>query len=94
MGYNRIYQASNRCVFVLVESVCTVSIPTPQASFMVQYPVVGWGLHRDVIIMVTFSAFYGVYMMSLVSVMFLYPSRNCTLYTGMIRVPSAFPRKL
>ena len=47
------------------------------------------------------SAFYGVYLMSLVSVMFLYPSRNdggphrnCTLYTRVIRVPSAFLRKL
>ena len=39
--------------------------------------------------------------MSAVSVMFLYPSRNdggpqrkCTLYTRVIRVPSAFLRKL
>ena len=76
MGYNRIYQASNTCVFVLVESVCTALIPAPQALFMVQFPVVGWGLHRDGIIMVSCSAFYGVYMMSVVSVMFLYPSRN------------------
>ena len=47
------------------------------------------------------SAFYGVYNMSVVSVMFLYPSRNdgglyrnCTLYTRVIRVPSAFLCKL
>ena len=64
---------------------------------MVQFPVVAWGLHRDGIIVVSYSAFYGVYMMSVVSVMFLYPSRNdggpsrnCTLYTRVIRVPSAF----
>ena len=44
-------------------------------------------------IMVSCSAFYGVYMMS-VFVMFLYPSRNdgglhrnCTLYTRVIRAP-------
>ena len=56
--------------------------------FMVQFPVVACGLHRDGIIMVRCSAFYGVYMMSVVSVMFLYPSRNdgaphrnCTPYT-------------
>ena len=77
MGYNRIYQASNTCVFVLVESVCTALIAAPQASFyMVQFPVVAWELHRDGIIMVSCSAFYGVYMMSVVFVMFLYPSRN------------------
>ena len=47
------------------------------------------------------NAFYGVYMTSVVSVMFLYPSRsdggphrNCTLYTRVIRVPSAVLRKL
>ena len=47
------------------------------------------------------SAFYGLYNMSVVSVMFLYlsrndsgPHRNCTLYTRVIRVPSAFLRKL
>ena len=68
---------------------------------MVQFPVVAWGLHRDGIIMVSCSAFYGVNIMLVVSVMFLYPStndggphRNCTLYTRMIRVPSAFLRKL
>ena len=51
--------------------------------------------------MVIFSAFNGVYMMSVVFVMFLYPSRNdggpnrnCILYTRVIRVPSAFLRKL
>ena len=55
---------------------CTALIPEPQASFMVQFPVVAWGLHRDRIIMVSCSAFYGVYMTSVVSVMFLYPSRN------------------
>ena len=55
---------------------------------MVQFPVVAWGLHRDEIVMVSCSAFYGVYMMPAVSVMFLYPSRNdggphgsCTLCT-------------
>ena len=80
---------------------CTALIPAPQASLMVQFPVVAWGLHRDGIIMVSCSAFYGVYMMSVVSVMFLYPSRNdgglhrnCTLYTRVIHVPSAFLRKL
>ena len=59
------------------------------------------GVHRDGIIMVSCSAFYGVYMMSVVSVMFLYPSRNdggphrnCSLYTRVIHVPSAFLRKL
>ena len=58
---------------------------------MVQFPVVAWRLHRDGIIMVSCSPFYGVYMMSLVSVMFLCPSRNdgvphrnCTLYTRVI----------
>ena len=69
---------------------------------MVQFPVVAWGLHRDGIIVVSCSAqFYGVYMMSVVSVMILYPSRNdggqhrdCTLHTRAIRVPSAFLRKL
>ena len=60
MGYNRIYQASNTWVFVLVESVCTALIPAPQASFMVQFPVVAWGFHRDGIIMVRCSAFHGV----------------------------------
>ena len=69
MGYNKIYQASNTCVFVLVESVCTALIPAPQASFMVQFPVAAWGLHRDGIIMVSCGAFYGVYMMSAVSIM-------------------------
>ena len=51
--------------------------------------------------MVSCSAFYGVYMMSVASVMFLYPSRNdggqqrnCTLYTRVIPVPLAFLRKL
>ena len=79
---------------------CTALIPAPQASFMVQFPVVACGLYRDGIIMVSYSAFYGVYMMSVVSVMFLYPSRNCgphkicTSHTRVIRVPSAFLRKL
>ena len=42
------------CVcFVLVESVCTALIPAPQASFVVQFPVVAWGLHRDRVIMVS-----------------------------------------
>ena len=51
--------------------------------------------------MVSCSAFDGVYMMSVVSVIFLYPSRNdgephrnCILYTRVIHVPSAFLRKL
>ena len=39
---------------------------------MVQFPVVAWGLHRDRTIMLSCSAFYGVYMMSVVSVMFLH----------------------
>ena len=52
--------------------------------------------------MVSCSAFYNIYMMLVahVSVIFLYPSRNdggpnrnCTLYTRVIRVPSAFLRK-
>ena len=101
MEYGRIYQVSNTCVFVLVESVCTALILAPKVSFMVQFSVVAWRLHRDGIIMVSCSAFYGVYMMSVVSVMFFYPSRNaggphrnCTLYTRVIRVPSAFPGKL
>ena len=136
-------------VFVLVESVCTALLPAPQASFLVQFPVIAWELHRDGIIMVIVwlkfsreqgwwhlqnpplnnarlyifhcyplpihhpfsphknidhtlrcSAFYGVYNMSVVSVMFLCPSRNdgglhrnCTLYTRVIRVPSAFLHK-
>ena len=44
--------------------------------------------------MMSCCAFYGVYMMSAVSVMFLYPSRNgggphriCTLYTRVTRLP-------
>ena len=37
------------CV-VLVESVCTALLPAPQASFMVQFPVIAWELHRDGII--------------------------------------------
>ena len=68
---------------------------------MAQFPVVAWRLHRDEIIMVSCSAFHGVYMISVVFVMFLYPSRNdggphrnCTLYKRVIRVPSAFLRKL
>ena len=68
---------------------------------MIQFVVVARGLHRDGIIIVSCSAFYGVYVMSLVCVMFLYPSgndggphRNCTLYTRVIDVPSAFLRKL
>ena len=50
-----------------------------QASFMVRFTVVAWGLHRDGIIMVSCSAFYNIYTMLLavhVSVIFLYPSRN------------------
>ena len=41
------------CMFVLVESVCTALISAPQASFMVQFRVVAWELHRDGIIMVS-----------------------------------------
>ena len=43
---------------------------------MVHFPVVAWGLHRDGIIMVSCSAFYVVYVMSVVSVMLLYSSIN------------------
>ena len=57
--------------------------------------------HKSVDHTLRCSAFYGVYNMSVVSVMFLYPSRNdggphrnCTLYTRVIHVPSAFLRKL
>ena len=42
-------------MFVVVESVCTALIPAPQASFVVQFPVVGWESHRDRIITVTTS---------------------------------------
>ena len=53
---------------------CTALIPAPQASFMVQFPVVvAWGLHRDGIIMMSCSVFYNIYMMVVVSVIFLYP---------------------
>ena len=141
-------------MFVLVESVCTALLLAPQASFMVQFPVIASELHWDGIIMVIVwlklsrgqgwwhlrnpplnnfrlypplhfsllppspstklfsphknvdytlrcSAFYGVYNMSVVSVMLLHPSRNdgglyrnCTSYTRVLRVPSAFLRKL
>ena len=74
--------------------------PAPQASFMVQFPVVAWGLHRDGIIMVSCSAFYGIYMTTVVSVIFSYPSkidggphRDHSL-TRVIRVLSTFLRKL
>ena len=57
--------------------------------------------HKNVDHTLRCSAFYGVYNMSVVSVMSLYPSRNdggphrnCILYTRVIRVPSAFLRKL
>ena len=80
---------------------CTALIPSPKATIMIQFPVIAWGLHRDGIIMVSCSAFYGVYVISVVSVMFLYPSRNdgephrnSTLYTRVICVPSAFLHKL
>ena len=43
---------------------------------MVQFPVVAWELHRDGIIMVSCSAFYGVYMILVVFVMFLYPLKK------------------
>ena len=46
----------------------TASIPAPQASFMVQFQVIAWGFRRGGIIMVSCSAFYGVYIMSVVSV--------------------------
>ena len=36
---------------------CTALIPAPQAPFMVQFPVVAWGLHLVGIIMVSCSAF-------------------------------------
>ena len=95
MGYNRIYPASDTCMFVLVVSVCTALTPAPKASIMVQFPVVAWRLHRDGIIMGGVVLFYGGYNMAVVSDMFLYQSRNdggrhrnCTLYTRVIRVPS------
>ena len=79
---------------------CTALILATQASFMVQFPVVVWRLHRDGIIMVSCSAFYGVYMTTVASVIFLSPSkndggphRNCSL-TRAIRVPSTFLPKL
>ena len=43
---------------------------------MVQFPVVAWGLHRNGIIMVSCSALYDVDMTTVVSVIFLYPSKN------------------
>ena len=56
--------------------------------------------HKNVDHILRCSAFYSVYNMSVISVMFLYASRNngglhrnCTLYTIVIRVPSAFLRK-
>ena len=94
IGCDGIYQTSNMFVFVLVKCPSTASIPAPQASFRVQFPVIALGLYRDRIVMVSCSAFYGVYMISVVSVMFLYPSRNdggprrnCSLYTRVNRVP-------
>ena len=96
MGYDRIYQASNTCVFVLVEYPALSLIPATQVSVMIQFPVVPWGLHRDGIIMVSCGSFYGVYMTTIVSAIFLYPSkndgghrRNCSL-TRVIRVQSTF----
>ena len=57
--------------------------------------------HKNVDRTLRCSAFYGVYNMSVVSVMFWNPSRNdggphrnCTLYTRVILVSSAFLRKL
>ena len=67
---------------------------------MVQFPVVAWGLHRDGIIMVSCSAFYGVYMTTVVFCHILVsikndggPHRNCSL-TRVIRVLSTFLHKL
>ena len=66
---------------------------------MVQLPVIAWGLHRDEIL-VSCSAFYGVYMAIVVSVIFLYPSKNDDgphknySLTRVIRAPSTFLRKL
>ena len=67
---------------------------------MVQFPVVAWGLHRGGIIMVSFSAYCGVYVTKQAPVIFLYPSkndggshRNCSL-TRVIRAPSTFLHKL
>ena len=60
----------------------------------------GGGLHRDGIIMVNCSAFYGVYMTTVVYVIFLYPSKNCggphrnCSLTRVIRVSSTFLCKL
>ena len=94
MGYDRIYQASNTCVFVLV------GCPAPQASFMVQFPVVAWGLHRDGIIMVSCSAFLWCLHdnSSILSYSCIHkndggPHRNCSL-TRVIRVPLTFLHKL
>ena len=75
IGCDRIYQASNTCVFVLVEFSCTDLISARRASFVVQFLVVAWGLLRDGIIMMSCSAFDGAYMTSVVSVIFLYPKK-------------------
>ena len=59
----------------------------------------GMGFHRDGIIMVSCSAFDGVYMTSVVCHILVSikndggPHRNCGL-TRVIRVPSTFLRKL
>ena len=59
-----------------------------------------WGLHRDGIIMMSCSTFDGVYMTSVLSIIFLYlkkndggPDRNCGL-ARVIHVPSTLLRKL
>ena len=99
MHENGIYQASNTRVFGLVECPAQL-IPTSEASFMVQFPVVAWGLHRDGIIMVSCGAYCSISMTKEVCVIFLYPSksdvgphRNRGL-TKVIRAPSTFLRKL
>ena len=40
------------CLFWSSQSALLYKIPAPQASFMVQFPVVAWELHRDGIMMV------------------------------------------
>ena len=88
------------CLFGRVS--CTALIPASQASSMygpISSHCMG-GLHRDGIIMVSCSAYYGVYVTTVVSVISLYPSendggphRNCSL-TRVVHVPSTFLRKL
>ena len=98
MGCGRIYQASNNCV-CLGRVSCTASILATQALFMVQFPVVAWGLHRDGIIMVSCSAFLwhlhdnsSIYHILVSIKNDGGPHRNCSLMR-VIRVPSTFLRK-